>query len=169
MEFPTHLRQCAWQEVAQPRPPVAGDRGALPVNCGVRERILEAKCDQVLGARRSLQRAAGGADADVAPELRHRVAERPGGLEVYEEEAPRKSVKLAVADREMRGKAKEGEVEAGAAHQDDGEEDEEEEVDVEQALGDDQELVGGEEEEDNPFLSDNEDVEEVFHIDRPVH
>ncbi|CAI7817242.1 unnamed protein product [Closterium sp. NIES-54] len=59
----------------------------------------------------------------------------------------------------------------GAAHQNDGEEDEEEEVDVEQALGlgDDQELEGGEEEEDNPFLSDDEDVEEVFHIDRPVH
>ncbi|CAI5514306.1 unnamed protein product [Closterium sp. Naga37s-1] len=88
---------------------------------------------------------------------------------------PAKSVKLAVADRERRGKAKEGEVEAGAAHQNDGEEDEkeeeeeeEEEEDVEQALGDDQELVG-EEEEDNPFLSDDEDVEEVFHIDRPVH
>ncbi|CAI7915329.1 unnamed protein product [Closterium sp. NIES-53] len=77
-------------EVAQPRPPVAGGRGAPPVNCGVREKILEAKCDQVLGARRSLQRAAGGADADFAPELRHRVAGRPGGLEVYEEEAPRK-------------------------------------------------------------------------------
>ncbi|CAI7890739.1 unnamed protein product [Closterium sp. NIES-53] len=131
------------QEVAQPCPPVAGDRGAPPVNCGVRERILEAKCDQVLGARRSLQRAAGGADADFAPELRHRVAGRPGGLEVYEEEAPRK--------------------EPGAAHQNDGDEDEEEEVDVEQALGDDQELVG-EEEEDSPFLSDDEDVEEVFHI-----
>ncbi|CAI7846745.1 unnamed protein product, partial [Closterium sp. NIES-53] len=78
------------KEVAQPRPPVAGDRGAPPVNCGVRERILEAKCDQVLGARRSLQHAAGGADADFAPELRHRVVGRPGGLEVYEEEAPRK-------------------------------------------------------------------------------
>ncbi|CAI7787252.1 unnamed protein product [Closterium sp. NIES-54] len=82
---------------------------------------------------------------------------------------PAKSVKLAVADREKRGKAKEGEVEARAAHQNDGEEDEKEEVDVEQALGDDQELVGEEEEEDNPFLSDDEDVEEVFHIDRPVH
>ncbi|CAI5519402.1 unnamed protein product [Closterium sp. Naga37s-1] len=84
---------------------------------------------------------------------------------------PAKSVKLAVADRERRGKAKEGEVKAGAAHQNDGEEDEEEEVDVEQTLGlgDDQELVGEEEEEDNPFLSDDEDVEEVFHIDRPVH
>ncbi|CAI5491872.1 unnamed protein product [Closterium sp. Naga37s-1] len=83
---------------------------------------------------------------------------------------PAKSVKLAVVDRERRGKAKEGEVEAGAAHQNDGEEDEEEEEeDVEQALGDDQELVGEEEEEDNPFLSDDEDVEEVFHIDRPVH
>ncbi|CAI7912923.1 unnamed protein product [Closterium sp. NIES-54] len=81
---------------------------------------------------------------------------------------PAKSVKLAVADRERRGKAKEGEVEARAAHQNDGEEEdeEEEEVDVEQALGDDQELVG-EEEEDNPFLSDDEDAEEVFHIDRP--
>ncbi|CAI7779195.1 unnamed protein product [Closterium sp. NIES-53] len=79
-----------------------------------------------------------------------------------------KSVKLAVADRERRGKAKEGEVEAGAAHQNDGDEDEEEEVDVEQALSDDQELVG-EEEEDSPFLSDDGDVEEVFHIDRPVH
>ncbi|CAI7877823.1 unnamed protein product [Closterium sp. NIES-53] len=133
-------------EVAQPRPPVAGDRGAPPINCGVRERILEAKCDQVLGARCSLQRAAGGADADFAPELQHRVAGRPGGLE-------------------------EGEVKAGAAHQNDGEEDkeEEEEEDVEQALGDDQELVGEEEEEDNPFLSEDEDVEEVFHIDRPVH
>ncbi|CAI7872044.1 unnamed protein product [Closterium sp. NIES-54] len=80
----------------------------------------------------------------------------------------KRSVKLAVADRERRGKAKEGEVEVGAAHQNDGDEDEEEEVDVEQALGDDQELVG-EEEEDSPFLSDDGDVEEVFHIDRPVH
>ncbi|CAI7860868.1 unnamed protein product [Closterium sp. NIES-53] len=97
--------------------------------------------------------------------------EWPDVLEVWRSmrrRRPAKSVKLAVADRERRGKAKEGEVEAGAAHQNDGDEDEEEEVDVEQALGDDQELVG-EEEEDNPFLSDDEDVEEVFHIDRPVH
>ncbi|CAI7870820.1 unnamed protein product [Closterium sp. NIES-53] len=92
----------------------------------------------------------------------------PDVLEVWRSmrrRRPAKSVKLAVADRERRGKAKEGEVEAGAAHQNDGDEDEEEEVDVEQALGDDQELVG--EEEDSPFLSDDEDVEEVFHIDRP--
>ncbi|CAI7837561.1 unnamed protein product [Closterium sp. NIES-53] len=97
--------------------------------------------------------------------------EWPDVLEVWRSmrrRRPAKSVKLAVADRERRGKAKEGEVEAGAAHQNDRDEDEEEEVDVEQALGDDQELVG-EEEEDNPFLSDDEDVEEVFHIDRPVH
>ncbi|CAI7840529.1 unnamed protein product [Closterium sp. NIES-53] len=97
--------------------------------------------------------------------------EWPDVLEVWRSmrrRRPAKSVKLAVADRERRGKAKEGEVEAGAAHQNDGDEDEEEEVDVEQALGDDQELVG-EEEEDSPFLSDDEDVEEVFHIDRPVH
>ncbi|CAI7885515.1 unnamed protein product [Closterium sp. NIES-53] len=97
--------------------------------------------------------------------------EWPDVLEVWRSmrrRRPAKSVKLAVADRERRGKAKEGEVEAGAAHQNDGDEDEEEEVDVEQALGDDQELVG-EEEEENPFLSDDEDVEEVFHIDRSVH
>ncbi|CAI7782399.1 unnamed protein product [Closterium sp. NIES-53] len=95
----------------------------------------------------------------------------PDVLEVWRSmrrRRPAKSVKLAVADRERRGKAKEGEVEVGAAHQNDGDEDEEEEVDVEQALGDDQELVG-EEEEDSPFLSDDGDVEEVFHIDRPVH
>ncbi|CAI5511527.1 unnamed protein product [Closterium sp. Naga37s-1] len=75
---------------------------------------------------------------------------------------------LGSADPKRKGKAKKGEVGAGAAHQNDGEEEEEE--DVEQDLGDDQELVGEEEEEeDNPFLSDDEDVEEVFHIDRPVH
>ncbi|CAI5498015.1 unnamed protein product [Closterium sp. Naga37s-1] len=70
-----------------------------------------------------------------------------------------------------KGKAKEGEDEAGTSGQNEEEEGEEvEEEDVEQDLGDDQELVGEEEEEeDNPFLSDDEDVEEVFHIDKPVH
>ncbi|CAI5501087.1 unnamed protein product [Closterium sp. Naga37s-1] len=62
-----------------------------------------------------------------------------------------KSTKLAVAERGWKGKEKEGEDEV-----------------LEQDLGDDQEVVG-EEEEDNPFLSDDEDVEEVFHIDKPVH
>ncbi|CAI7732962.1 unnamed protein product [Closterium sp. NIES-53] len=75
---------------------------------------------------------------------------------------PAKSVKLAVVERGRKGKTKEGEDEAGTAGQN-----EEEEEDVEQELGDDQELVG--EEEDNPFLSDDEDVEEVFDFGKPVH
>ncbi|CAI5501072.1 unnamed protein product [Closterium sp. Naga37s-1] len=62
---------------------------------------------------------------------------------------PAKSAKLAVAERGWKGKEKEGEDEV-----------------LEQDLGDNQEVVG-EEEEDNPFLSDDEDVEEVFHIDKP--
>ncbi|CAI5493866.1 unnamed protein product [Closterium sp. Naga37s-1] len=80
---------------------------------------------------------------------------------------PAKSAKLAVAERGRKGKAKEGEDEAGTAGQNEEEEGEEEEEDVEQELGDDRDLVG--EEEDNPFLSDDEDVEEVFHIDKTVH
>ncbi|CAI5488333.1 unnamed protein product [Closterium sp. Naga37s-1] len=87
---------------------------------------------------------------------------------------PAKSTKMAVAERHRKGKAKEGQDEAaGSAGQNEEEEEgeDEEEEDVEQDLGDDQELVGEEEEEfdDNPFLSDDDDVEEVFHIDKPVH
>ncbi|CAI7803324.1 unnamed protein product [Closterium sp. NIES-54] len=81
---------------------------------------------------------------------------------------PVKSLKLAVAERERKGKQKEGEaVAAGTAgeNEDEGEE-EEEDDEVEQDLGDDQEVV---EEEDNSFLSDDEDVEEVYFIDKPVH
>ncbi|CAI5986000.1 unnamed protein product [Closterium sp. NIES-64] len=52
---------------------------------------------------------------------------------------------------------------------DEEEEEEEEDDEVEQAFGDDQEIVGEEEAEDNPFLSDDEDVEEVYFIDKPVH
>ncbi|CAI5501062.1 unnamed protein product [Closterium sp. Naga37s-1] len=82
---------------------------------------------------------------------------------------PAKSTKLAMAERGRKGKEKEGEDEvAGTAGQNEEEEGEEEEEDVEQDLGDDQEVVG-EEEDDNPFLSDDEDMEEVFHIDKPVH
>ncbi|CAI5488039.1 unnamed protein product [Closterium sp. Naga37s-1] len=73
---------------------------------------------------------------------------------------------LAVAERDWKGKQKEDEVAARAAGEN-GDEGEEEEDEVEQDLGDNQELVG--EEEDNPFLSDDEDVEEVYHIDMPVH
>ncbi|CAI7929969.1 unnamed protein product [Closterium sp. NIES-54] len=81
---------------------------------------------------------------------------------------PVKSLKVAVAERERKGKQKEGEaVAAGTAgeNEDEGEE-EEEDDEVEQDLGDDQEVV---EEEDNSFLSDDEDVEEVYFIDKPVH
>ncbi|CAI7916834.1 unnamed protein product, partial [Closterium sp. NIES-53] len=80
---------------------------------------------------------------------------------------PVKGLKLAVAERERKGKQKEGEaVAAGTAgeNEDEGEE-EEEDDEVEQDLGDDQEVV---EEEDNPFLSDDEDVVEVYFIDKPV-
>ncbi|CAI7789152.1 unnamed protein product [Closterium sp. NIES-54] len=52
---------------------------------------------------------------------------------------PAKSVKLAMAKRDRKGKAKEGE--------------------EEELMGEEEE-----EEEDNPFLSDDEDVEEVFHM-----
>ncbi|CAI5533493.1 unnamed protein product [Closterium sp. Naga37s-1] len=74
---------------------------------------------------------------------------------------------LAVAERERKGKQKEGEaVAAGTAgeNEDEGEE-EEEDDEVEQDLADDQEVV----EEDNPYLSDDEDVEEVYFIEKPVH
>ncbi|CAI7871261.1 unnamed protein product [Closterium sp. NIES-53] len=97
--------------------------------------------------------------------------EWPEALEVWRSmrrRRPVKSLKVAVAERERKGKQKEGEaVAAGTAgeNEDEGEE-EEEDDEVEQDLGDDQEVV---EEEDNPFLSDDEDVEEVYFIDKPVH
>ncbi|CAI7801818.1 unnamed protein product [Closterium sp. NIES-53] len=97
--------------------------------------------------------------------------EWPEALEVWRSmrrRRPVKSLKLAVAERERKGKQKEGEtVAAGTAgeNEDEGEE-EEEDDEVEQDLGDDQEVV---EEEDNSFLSDDEDVEEVYFIDKPVH
>ncbi|CAI7845148.1 unnamed protein product, partial [Closterium sp. NIES-53] len=102
--------------------------------------------------------------------------EWPEALEVWRSmrrRRPVKSLKLAVAERERKGKQKEGEaVAAGTTgeNEDEGEEEEEEEEEeddeVEQDLGDDQEVV---EEEDNPYLSDDEDVEEVYFIDKPVH
>ncbi|CAI7748666.1 unnamed protein product [Closterium sp. NIES-54] len=97
--------------------------------------------------------------------------EWPEALEVWRSmrrRRPVKSLKLAVAERERKGKQKEGEaVAAGTAgeNEDEGEE-EEDDDEVEQDLDDDQEVV---EEEDNPFLSDDEDVEEVYFIDKPVH
>ncbi|CAI7804603.1 unnamed protein product [Closterium sp. NIES-53] len=97
--------------------------------------------------------------------------EWPEALEVWRSmrrRRPVKSLKLAVAERERKGKQKEGEaVAAGTAgeNEDEGEE-EEEDDEVEQDLGDDQEVV---EEEDNSFLLDDEDVEEVYFIDKPVH
>ncbi|CAI7900042.1 unnamed protein product [Closterium sp. NIES-54] len=96
--------------------------------------------------------------------------EWPEALEVWRSmrrRRPVKSLKLAMAERERKGKQKEGEaVAAGTAgeNEDEGEE-EEEDDEVEQDLGDDQEVV---EEEDNSFLSDDEDVEEVYFIDKPV-
>ncbi|CAI7736957.1 unnamed protein product [Closterium sp. NIES-53] len=139
------------EEMAQPPPAVAGAGCASPLHRGVREGVLQAEHHQVLGAWSALQRASGGADADIAPEVRDRMA---GGT----------------GERERKGKQKEGEaVAAGTAgeNEDEGEEEEEEEDDeVEQDLGDDQEVV---EEEDNSFLSDDEDVEEVYFIDKPVH
>ncbi|CAI7913843.1 unnamed protein product [Closterium sp. NIES-54] len=98
--------------------------------------------------------------------------EWPEALEVWRSmrrRRPVKSLKLAVAERERKGKQKEGEVvAAGTAgeNEDEGEEEEEEDDEVEQDLGDNQEVV---EEEDNSFLSDDEDVEEVYFIDKPVH
>ncbi|CAI7766473.1 unnamed protein product, partial [Closterium sp. NIES-53] len=97
--------------------------------------------------------------------------EWPEALEVWRfmrRRRPVKSLKLAVAERERKGKQKEGEaVAAGTAGENEEEGEEEEEDDeVEQDLGDDQEVV---EEEDNSFLSDDEDVEEVYFIDKPVH
>ncbi|CAI5494535.1 unnamed protein product [Closterium sp. Naga37s-1] len=84
---------------------------------------------------------------------------------------PAKSLKLAVAERGRKVKQKEGEdVAAGNAGENEDEGEEEEDDEVEQAFGDDQEIVGEEEEaEDNPFLSDDEDVEEVYFRDRTVH
>ncbi|CAI5959869.1 unnamed protein product [Closterium sp. NIES-64] len=77
----------------------------------------------------------------------------------------------ADSKRERRGKQKEGEDVAArnAGENEDEEEEEEEDDEVEQSFGDDQEIVGEEEAEDNPFLSDDEDVEEVYFIDKPVH
>ncbi|CAI7803344.1 unnamed protein product, partial [Closterium sp. NIES-53] len=97
--------------------------------------------------------------------------EWPEALEVWRSmrrRRPVKSLKLAVAERERKGKQKEGEaVAVGTAgeNEDEGEE-EDDDDEVEQDLGDDQEVV---EEEDNSFLSDDEDVEEVYFIDKPVH
>ncbi|CAI5460518.1 unnamed protein product [Closterium sp. Yama58-4] len=83
---------------------------------------------------------------------------------------PAKSLKLAVAERERKGKQKEGDdVAAGHAGENEDEVEEEEDDEVEQAFGDDQEVAGEEEVEDNSFLSDDEDVEEVYFIDKPVH
>ncbi|CAI7931212.1 unnamed protein product [Closterium sp. NIES-54] len=145
----------------------------------------EKKCrDWLLGCSKLFRHKLPGFDLKVAErelptfcaimEAHHELESFTQGLTNILGSADSKSLLWLIAKgggKQRRGKAKEGEVEAGAAHQNDGEEDEEEEeVDVEQALGDNQELVGEEEEEeDNPFLSDDEDVEEVFHIDRPVH
>ncbi|CAI5497585.1 unnamed protein product [Closterium sp. Naga37s-1] len=105
-------------------------------------------------------------------EAHHEMESFTQGLSNFLGSADSKSLKLAVAERERRGKQKEGEdVAAGNAGENEDEEEEEEEEDdeVEQAFGDDQEIVGEEEAEDNPFLSDDEDVEEVYFIDKPVH
>ncbi|CAI5978230.1 unnamed protein product [Closterium sp. NIES-64] len=76
----------------------------------------------------------------------------------------------AESKRERKGKQKEGEdVAARNAWENEDEEEEEEDDEVEQAFDDDQEIVGEEEVEDSPFLSDDEDVEEVYCIDKPVH
>ncbi|CAI5978920.1 unnamed protein product [Closterium sp. NIES-64] len=78
----------------------------------------------------------------------------------------------ADSKRERRGKQKEGEDVAArnaGENEDEEEEEEEEDDEVEQAFGNDQEIEGEEEAEDNPFLSDDEDVEEVYFIDKPVH
>ncbi|CAI5524209.1 unnamed protein product [Closterium sp. Naga37s-1] len=95
--------------------------------------------------------------------------EWPEALEVWRSmrrRRPVKSLKLAVAERERKGKQKEGEaVAARTAGENEDEEEEEEDDEVEQDLADDQEVV---EEEDNPYLSDDEDVEEVYFIDKPV-
>ncbi|CAI5519358.1 unnamed protein product [Closterium sp. Naga37s-1] len=100
-------------------------------------------------------------------EAHHEMESFTQGLSNFLGSADSKSLKLAVAERERRGKQKEGEdVAAGNAGEN---EDEEEDDEVEQAFGDDQEIVGEEEAEDNPFLSDDEDVEEVYFIDKPVH
>ncbi|CAI7874439.1 unnamed protein product [Closterium sp. NIES-53] len=95
--------------------------------------------------------------------------EWPEALEVWRSmrrRRPVKSLKLAVTERERKGKQKEGEaVAAGTAGENEDEGEEEEDDEVEQDLGDDQEVV----EEDNSFLPDDEDVEEVYFIDKPVH
>ncbi|CAI7868279.1 unnamed protein product [Closterium sp. NIES-54] len=93
----------------------------------------------------------------------------PEALEVWRSmrrRRPVKSLKLAVAERERKGKLKEGEAVAAGTAGENEDEGEEEEDEVEQDLGDDQEVV---EEEDNSFMSDDEDVEEVYFIDKPVH
>ncbi|CAI5952754.1 unnamed protein product [Closterium sp. NIES-64] len=74
---------------------------------------------------------------------------------------------LKAAERERKGKQKDDEaVAAGTAGENEDEGEEEEDDEVEHDLGNDQEIV---EEEDNPFLSADEDVEEVYFIDKPVH
>ncbi|CAI7817901.1 unnamed protein product, partial [Closterium sp. NIES-53] len=151
------------EEMAQPHPAVACAGCASPLHRGVQEGVLQAEHHQVLSAWSALQRASGGADADIAPEVRDRMA---GVSKSMRRRRPVKSLKLAVAKRERKGKHKEGEaVAAGTAgeNEDEGEE-EEEDDEVEQDLGDNQEVV---EEEDNSFLSDDEDVEEVYFIDKP--
>ncbi|CAI7796695.1 unnamed protein product [Closterium sp. NIES-53] len=75
-------------EMAQPPPAVAGAGCASPLHRGVREGVLQAEHHQVLGAWSALQRASGGADADIAPEVRDRMAGGTGGVEVHAEEAP---------------------------------------------------------------------------------
>ncbi|CAI7867758.1 unnamed protein product [Closterium sp. NIES-53] len=100
--------------------------------------------------------------------------EWPEALEVWRSmrrRCPVKSLKLAVVERERKGKQKEGEAVAARTageneDEEEEEEEEEEEDEVEQDLAYDQEVV---EEEDNPYLSDHEDVEEVYFIDKPVH
>ncbi|CAI5532120.1 unnamed protein product [Closterium sp. Naga37s-1] len=80
---------------------------------------------------------------------------------------PAKSLKLDVAERDRKGKQKEGEDVAARIAGENEDEGEEEEDEVEQDLDDDQ--GEEEEEEDNPFRSDDDDVEEVYHIKMPVH
>ncbi|CAI6006233.1 unnamed protein product [Closterium sp. NIES-64] len=79
-----------------------------------------------------------------------------------------KSAKLAVEEQAKKRKDKEGEDGGGATRQNEDDKEGEDEADVEEEVDMDQELVD-EEEEDHPFLSDDEDVEEVFHINKPMH
>ncbi|CAI7800928.1 unnamed protein product, partial [Closterium sp. NIES-53] len=96
------------EEMAQPHPAVAGAGCASPLHRGVREGVLQAEHYQVLGAWSALQRASGGADADIAPEVQDRMAGGTGGVEVHAEEAPCEEPE---AGRGREGE--EGEVEGG--------------------------------------------------------